>query len=284
MKKIVIIGGNASLSKYLIPKLSETHHVITMGRTNCDVYCDLSDNLGSFEIPENTDIVIHVAACAESNTDEELINTENINALGALKACMTASKANVKHFVLISSIYTALDINSSYYSIYSLSKKHAEELSTLYCKSRELPLTIIRPSQIYDAKGDFRKNQPLLYFMADQAEEGKDIAIYGSNDALRNYIHVEDLVEIIRIVIELRYLGEYCCTNPTNNKLSEIAYAAFEAFNYRGNVIFQKDKNDINDNIFINDTSLYQSIGFYPRININDGMKRLSDYRKKEAL
>ncbi|MGF7050596.1 nucleoside-diphosphate-sugar epimerase [Paenibacillus sp. DS2015] len=284
MKKIIVVGGTASLATYLIPRLSRDHQVVTMGRGNCDLYCDLTDEAESFVVPEGTDVIIHVAASWGSNTDKGIINTEVVNSLGTLKVCMAAYKAKVKHFVLISSMSVAVDKDSLYYNHYAISKRHSEELAEFYCKVKSLPLTILRPSQIYDSKGYFRKHQPLFYLIADRAEVGRDIMLYGSKDALRNYIHVDDLTEIISCTVNKECLGEFSCTNPNNVKLTEIVHAAYKAFNKQGNIIFQKEKDDIQDNVFPNDTFLYDKIEFHPQININDGMKMLSNYRKEQIL
>ncbi len=284
MKKVVIVGGTALLAQYLKPRLLKYYEVVSFGRKNCDIQCDLLDSLDSIVFPDNIDIVVHVAASSNGNNDEEILLTEEVNALGTLKVCIAAHKAKVKHLIIVSSIYATLGENASYYNIYSISKKHSEELAVYFCKSKKLPLTILRPSQLYDEKGEYRKHQPLLYLMADRAEAGEDIIIYGSNDAMRNYIHVEDLVEIIIRIIKTGCLGAYSCTNPQNVKLSEIARAAFSSFNKGGKIIFLKDKKDIPDNVFPIDSLLYEKIGFYPQIGINSGMDKISNYRKRNNL
>lgn len=281
--KIAIVGGSSALAKYLIKSLIEKNEVISLGRKDCDLYCELQDNLDSITLPNNIDTVVHVAAAFNGKTDEEILAVEEINALGTLKACMAARKANVKHFILISSQYTVLSEESLYYSIYSLSKRHSEELAHYYCKMHNLPLTILRPTQIYDAKGAFKKHQPLIYLMADSAETGKDIFIYGRNDASRNYIQVEDLVKIITLVIERKCEGIFSCTNPKNVKLSEIAKSAQLAFNKGGNITFLKEKADIPDNIFDNNIELYKKIGFYPQIDIQAGMNKIAEFRQGGA-
>lgn len=283
MKNVVVVGGTAALAKYLIPELSKEYNIISMGRNNCDIYCDLSDSLESLHFPEETDVVILVAASFEGITDGEMIQTIEVNALGTLKVCMAAYRARVRHIIVISSMSATLEKKSPYYSVYSISKKHSEDLAAYYCDSKSLSLTILRPSQIYDAKGEFRSHQPLLYVMADNAEIGNDISIYGANDAMRNYIHVEDLVQIIGFTIKTECVGIYSCINPRDIKLSDIAQAAFSAFNKGGNLVYLEEKNDIQHNVFFIDTSLYDKIGYYPKVDIFEGMKRLSDYRKKNA-
>lgn len=280
MKKIAIVGGTSSLANYLIPVLSNGNEVITLGRKNCDVYFNLEDNLESIRVPAGVDVVVHTAAVNKGNTDEEIIKTEEINAIGTLKVCMAAKKAGVKHLIIISSQYATLSENSLYYNIYSISKRHSEELATYYCKQNNLPLTMLRPSQFYDAKDEYRKHQPLIYLMADKAENGDSIAIYGQNDALRNYIHIEDFVEIIHRTIEYQCDGIYSCNYPKNVKLSEIAKAAQTSFNNGGEIVFLSGKPDIPDNIFNNKTDLYEKIGFYPQIDIENGMKTIAEYRE----
>lgn len=230
MKRIVVTGGTSALAQYLVPRLSEEYSVLSIGRKNCDLCFDLLENLDSFEIPKGTDVVVHTAASFGGSTDEEIIETEAVNALGTLKLCIAAHKAKVKHLVVVSSICATFNKDSAYYNIYSISKKHSEELAAYFCNDKKLPLTILRPSQIYDANGSFRKHQPLLYMMVDNAEAGKDISIFGTNDAMRNYIHVEDVCEIIYRVIKKHCLGIYPCLNPENIKLSDMARAAFSAF------------------------------------------------------
>ena len=279
MKKITIIGGNSALAKYLIQTLSPGNKVISQGRKYCDFYCNLQDDVESIVIHDSPDVVICTAAAFNGKTDQEIVQTEDVNAIGTLKICIAAKRANVKHLILISSQSAILKENSLYYGIYSLSKRHAEELATYYCSMNHLPLTILRPSQIYDAKGEFRKHQPLIYLIADNAEIGKDITIYGSNDALRNCIYIEDLIEIINRVIERRCEGIYSCTNISDIRLSDIAKAAQCAFNAGGKILFLKDKIDIPNTISENKPDLYEKIGFFPKTDIVEGRKKIAKYR-----
>ncbi|SFL45275.1 NAD-dependent epimerase/dehydratase family protein [Pelosinus propionicus] len=283
MKTIAVVGGTSSLAKYLIPALSKKNAVISLGRKDCDLYCDLQDDLESMVIPADTDVVVHIAAAFNGKTDEEIIKTEEINAIGTLKICMAAKKANVKHLILISSQSVVLSEESLYYSIYSIAKRHAEELATYYCRLNHLPLAILRPSQIYDDKGHFRKHQPLIFLMADHAEKGSNIEIYGRNDALRNYIHVEDFVEIILRTIDKNCEGIYSCNYPKDVTLSEIAKTAQLSFNNGGDIVFLHDKPNIPDNIFDNQIELYEKIDFYPQIDIATGMERIVEYRKSRV-
>ena len=255
--------------------------MVTAGRTGCDVYFDLCDPIEKIELPKDIDVVINTAAGSGGVSFEEMFETENVNVLGVLKLCQLCQQAHIKQLIMISSIFSCLDKSSSFYSIYSLSKRHSDEVAQLYCSMFDVPLVILRPSQFYGVGELYRKNQPFLYGMIDKAEKGGDILLYGSNDALRNFIHVEDVAKIIALVIERKVEGIYTCMNVDNVSYSEVATAAIVAFESKSDIRFLKEKSDIPDNIFEQDDSLYRLIGYYPQISIMLGMKKEAAHRRE---
>jgi nucleoside-diphosphate-sugar epimerase len=278
--RILIVGGTSSLAHALRPVLSEFAAVITAGRTGCDVHLDLSAPVEKIEFPKDIDVVINTAANFGGKSFEEMLQAESVNVLGALKLCRSCTKAHIKHLVLISSIFACLDKNSRFYSIYSLSKKHSEEVAQLYSSMFGLPLTILRPSQFYGVGEVYRKHQPFLSTIIDKAANAEDILIYGSNDALRNFIHVEDVAKIIALVIQRKIEGTYACMNTENVSYSEVAAAAIEAFGSTSTIRFIKEQPDIPNNIFKLDDSLFRLIDYYPQISISLGMKKEVAHRK----
>lgn len=146
-----------------------------------------------------------------------------------------------------------------------------------------MALTILRPTQIYDDAGICRRHQALLYFMADRAEAGEDISLYGSNDALRNYLHLDDLVEICSRVVQGRCTGTFTCANPQSVHLSKVAGAAFSAFGQGGELKFMPEKPDLADLPTIDDDALYGQIDYWPSIDIGEGFKRISNYRESNS-
>lgn len=279
--RILIIGGTSNLAHALMPVLVEFAEVITAGRTGCDVHLDLSDPVENIELPKDIDVVINTAANFGGNSFEEMVQAETVNVLGVLKICQVCAQAQIKQLVLISSIYACLDNSSPFYSIYSLSKKHSDEVAQLYSSIAGLPLTILRPSQFYGVGEAFRKHQPFLFTIIDKAMNNEDIVLYGSNDALRNFIHVEDVARIIALVIQLKIMGVFACMNHKNVSYSEIAVAAIDAFGSKSTIRFMKEKADIPDNIFELDDSLFRMIDYYPQISISLGMKKEAAYRMR---
>ena len=278
--KILIVGGSSSLAQFLRPVLASFADVLTAGRSGCDLTLDLSSEEEQFHLPKGLDAVVHLAAHFGGKDFTGILAAEQVNVLGSLKLCHAAQCAGVGHFVQVSTIFAGLREDSPFFSSYALSKRHAEDVARLYCASANLPLAILRPAQIYGVGATFRKHQPFIYNIIDKAENNEEIVFYGSNDARRNLIHVEDVAEVIARAVRLRILGLHSCPSLTDVRYSEIAAAAINAFDSRSQIRFAADKPDILDNAFEPNDSLYRQIEFFPRVTLELGMKKEAAYRK----
>ena len=236
--KVVIVGGNSSVGSALKAALSASCEVITAGRTNCEIALDLTWPLERFLLPVDVDVIIHTAAHFGGATAADILEAEDVNVLGTLKLCQAAVSSKARHFVLISSIFASLREDSEHYSVYALSKRHAEDVARFVCRSYSLPLAVLRPSQIYGAGPRFRAHQPFLHMMIDKARKGEDIVLYGTHDPRRNFIYIDDLTAVISKVVGTGIVGTYSCQHPCDVTYSQIAKAAFQAFDTRGNVRF----------------------------------------------
>lgn len=281
--RILIVGGTSSLAHALKPVLAEFAEVITAGRSGCDMYMDLSDPVEKIELPKYIDVVINTAAHFGGDDYGQIYQAENVNVLGALKLCQVCLTARVQHLVHISSTSAYLGTTSDYYGIYALSKKQSDEVVQLFYSSFKLPCAILRPSQLYGNEDSFRKHQPFLYTAIEKAEKNEDITIYGTHDALRNYIHVDDFAKLISLVVVKRVEGLHSCTNAIDVSLSQVANAVISAFCCDSRVVYLKDMGDIQDNVFPYDDSLYSQINYFPRISIEEGVKSIAAYRLSKS-
>lgn len=273
--KILLIGGTSAIGTALNKCLSEKNDVVVTGRSSGDIHLNLENWYSPPFIAGKFDAVIHLAADFGGDTDFDFRRTELINSVGTLIACSIAKQVGAKHFVLLSSLSATYDHHSPYYDIYSLSKKHGEETAQLYCTTRGIDLTILRPSQIYDDLGHCRNHQKILYMMYDFAEQNKEIEIYGTNDALRNYIHLADLIRVVESVIEQGCFGKFIVAHPESVRLTEMANKAFAAFDREVKLVFLREKPSLLDLPEIIDYEIYQRIDYFPRITIDEGFRRI---------
>lgn len=276
--RVLIVGGTSSLAQALIPLLRDHCEVLTAGRSGCDVELNLCSH--HIQIPGGIDCVVNMAAAFGGKELPDTLQAMDVNVLGLMKLCHASSKANAKHFVHISSIFADLNHDSPFFGAYSLSKRHSEDVAQLCGRELRLPIAVLKPSRIYGVGEQFRKHQPFLYTIMDKAQRNEDIDFFGSNDALRNFIHAQDVAKIISAVMTMKLEGVYRCVNPDNVTYSQIAAAAIFAFESKSKVRFLRDKPDIPSNGFACDETLFRLIEYFPRISPVQGMQMEAAHRK----
>lgn len=278
--KILIVGSTSTIARAIAERVRRIGHVKFAGRRDADYLLDLAHLDQIPAISERFDLVIHAAADFSGASDQDLVRCELVNSAGTLAVCALARQVGAKRLLLISSSSAAYRPGDSHYGIYALSKRHGEEAAQLFCSERDIALTILRPTQVYDSAGGCRQHQNLLYFMADRAQAGEDICLHGSRDALRNYLYLDDLAEVCFRVVEQDCQGLYTCGYPQSVRLSEVARAAFDAFGQGGRVRFLPEHPDLADLPPLGPQVLYDQIDYCPRVNINDGLKHIKQRRE----
>lgn len=282
---IIITGNTSALSNVLKKYLESAHHIFLTGRNSeADIYLDF----GNYEetpnnLPECADVIIHCAASMNGNGIKDAIQNEVVNSIGAFKVAEIAELVNCKHVIYISSI-SVYEKDNDYFGSYGLSKRHGQENLKFICSKNGISFTALMLSQVYDDTFVFEKHQPLFYNIIENASKGRDITLFGSNDALRNLIHAQDIAEVIKRIIDSRLTGEFDCVSPRSYKLSEIVRIAIDTFNKGGEIRFHQDKPNIGNMNIPHDQSLYESLSFVPQIDLEEGMKRIRNLKRREEI
>lgn len=278
--KVLLVGGNSSLARSLRPALGGFAEVVTAGRNGCDLPLDLA---GALQIPGGFDAVVNTAAHLGGPTPAALAAAVETNVLGLLRLGQACAAAGVGHLVQVSSIFATLPASSPFHNAYALTKRQGDEALQFQARMLRLPLTILRPAQFYGVGESYRRNQPFLYTLMDKAQAGQDIELWGQRDALRNFIHVQDVADMIARVVSTRTLGVFSCCHPQDLHFSQIAQAAVDAFGSRSTIRFLPEKPDTADNIFPFDDALYRALGHTPQISIDRGMQMEASHRRSLA-
>jgi nucleoside-diphosphate-sugar epimerase len=279
--KILLVGSGSALATCLLPILRQHAEVMTAGRGDQDVHIDLGDPRECMVVPAGYDVLINLAAFIGSKTPQDMLRAQEINVLGPLRLAQAAAQAGIGKFVQISSIYAILPPQSPFFSAYALTKRHGDEALDCLCGALNLPLLSLRPSPLYGNDASFSKNQPFLYGLMERAQQHQDITLYGNRDALRNFLHADDLAQTLVAALHRDVRGIYACTHPDNVRLSHIANAAIAAFASCSQVVRLSDKPDVLDNGFTYDNALALACGFTPRISIEEGMRRIAARRQQ---
>ena len=282
MSRVLVVGNRSVVGRAVGRFLEDAGFPVTWaGRTGAEVMFDLG---APFELPPGLagiEAVVMVAGDFGGPTGEALDRAEKVNALGALNVCRLAEGIGARHVTLVSSISAAYRPGDPYFGSYALTKRHGEELAGLFCDQMRLPLAVLRPTQLYDDASAGRRHQGLLYAVIDRAEIGEPIEFFGSYDARRNFLHVDDFAEIVARTVARGLEGVYDCPHPVSVRLSDLARTALAVFGRGGEVRFLPDREDLPDVPEVSGDILYDAVGYRPVIDLAEGISRIKRYREE---
>ena len=165
-------------------------------------------------IIKKDDIIIHLAAITALPQNQVSTNfSYKNNVLETLSILEVARLKGASHFIFASSccvyennIYTLPikeDVITQPSLIYSLGKKHCEELIESYYHNYGLPYTIFRLFNAYGPGADESRLQPgVIPYIISQLKKGNPITLYGDGEQRRDYIFLWDLIELLVCIIK----------------------------------------------------------------------------------
>jgi len=271
MNNILITGNRGFIGSYIQKRLEPHYNIFGINREDG---IDIT-HLGSLEgLGDDIEIdsIIHTAAVV-SNEYEVCFQA---NVIGALNMCRYAKEHDIKQFVLLSTIFALEEEENSYFNNYGKTKKMAEEAAAAFCQEHGITLTILRLAQVYDDKGIAKKGQPMLYYFVDTIKNKGEIMIFGKQNPLRNFIHIDYLCEVILEVVSEKKSGTWNVVENKNHTVTEIAYMLFALLDKKPQIAFAEDRADI-PSVYIPKERRYVSTNI-TSIPLIEGLKRIITY------
>lgn len=296
MPRVIVTGASGFIGRHIVKKIKDTgYEVIGITKTSSKNKLDidkvykigLSDQEELNNVLQTNDIVLHLAwssvpSSSESNSEEDVIS--NIPAsLNFIEAC---TRNKVSHFIFLSSGGTIYG-NAEYLPIdekhptkpispYGIDKLMVEKYLHMYSHRFGLPFTILRPSNVYGPNYRLDKGQGVVGYWLESIYKNEPIDIIKGGDIIRDYLHVDDLAELIRIVI----------AQPIGNQIfnvgTSVGTSLFELLEIIQNLTNReiklsevpKRKFDVDTNILSFD-KLKKQLNWQPKVDLVEGIKRL---------
>ena len=206
-KNIIVTGGSGFVGKFLLNELKECGYKVT----NVDISTGYDIlNWEKIKNLKNFDVVIHLAAKSyvphSYSSPHEFYHTNVVGTLNMLELC----RLNDARMVFTSSYvygipsYIPIDEKHRLESLnpYSHTKILGENLCESYYNNFRVPITILRPSNIY---GEGQNNNFLIPTILSQLNKG-NIKLKDKRPK-RDYIYVKDMVRAY--VLALESMEEY---------------------------------------------------------------------------
>ena len=228
---------------------------------------------------ENIDTIIHAGAFTPKNekqANESFKCTSNIINTEAL---LKANIPNLKKFIFLST----LDVYSLYngvltedspiipVSLYGQSKVYCEKMIASWANQNQLLYQILRIGHVYGpGEEQYQKAIPV---MIRKILNNEPIQIFGTGDAIRSFIYIEDVVDAIIKSVDLEFFdGPINIVGGNQISIKDLAQLLIKNSESNTNVEFIKTT-DIKQRDFIFDNSKMKKLLLKQEIDLAFGLK-----------
>jgi UDP-glucose 4-epimerase len=223
-KRIILIGGNGFVGSNLAASLTKSgyHNIATLTRSALSdnktngvkiVTADFADCDVISKLIRQNDIVVHLACStipSTSEADREKDIKENI--IGTVRLLEVCAAKKISKFIFLSSGGTVYGdhgkkkLREEYrcdpLNSHGAMKLAIEKYIGTFGKLYGLKYAILRPGNIYGRTPDPKRPQGAVDIFYEHCVQGKLINIWGDGSVVRDYIHINDVVDLLVRVIE----------------------------------------------------------------------------------
>uniref|UniRef100_UPI0040473D8B NAD-dependent epimerase/dehydratase family protein n=1 Tax=Algoriphagus sp. TaxID=1872435 RepID=UPI0040473D8B len=279
MAQIIVTGANGFVGKYLVSNLiSSGYQVFEVTR----VLGEITEPSTWSSLPQ-ADVVIHLAAKSfVPDSWSDISGFISCNLLGTIEALNYCKSRNAKLVYVSSYLYgnpqklpisetDELSVNNPY----ALTKKLAEDSCEFYAKSFGIPVTILRPFNVY---GTGQSDQFLIPSLIYQVSKKNKIFVKDL-EPKRDYLYIDDLITAISKAV--MYEGNFDVFNVG----SGISYSVKELIDVIQSCagtnlpVFSESsrrKNEIMDTV-ADICHAKESLNWHPEWTLEEGIKRMID-------
>ncbi|MDE5832500.1 MAG: NAD-dependent epimerase/dehydratase family protein [Desulfovibrio sp.] len=208
---ITVFGGSGFLGSHICDKLSGAGHCVTIVDRRPSPWLradqkmivgDILDEKIADEATRGVDVVFNYAGIADiGEANARPLDTARANVMGNLTVLEACRKNDIKRYVFASSLY----VYGKSGGFYRCSKQACEIYIENYHATYNLPYTILRYGSLYGPRAD-RRNA-IQRFVYEALSKG-EITYYGSPEALREYVHVDDASEATLKILEPEFANQ----------------------------------------------------------------------------
>lgn len=242
---------------------------------------------------EGVDYVFHLAAknCI-SDCQVDPVETADINVRGTVNVFEAARKAQVKKIIYAessavyegSNVFPTPESEVKPESFYAVSKAASMYFAQAYYRFYGLKFTGLRYFNVYGPRQDYRRNvPPVMSAFIIKFLKGESPVIYGTGGKKRDFIYVDDINDFHILCMEdERTDGKvFNLGSGKNYSVTEIYEIISELLEIKIPPIYKSDLSGEAQETLA-DISKAQKLGWKPKTDIIEGLKKMIIYIKKE--
>ncbi len=164
--------------------------------------------------------------------------------------------------------------------VYDEAKRFMESITMAYHTFHKLDTRIIRIFNTYGPRMRLDDGRALPTFLS-QALRGEDVTVYGDGLQTRSFCYVDDLVEGIYRLLMSDYPRPVNIGNPSEITLLQFAEEVLKLTGSKSKIVFEALPQDDPKQRQPNITKAREILGWEPKIDRHEGLKRTLEYFKQ---
>lgn len=291
METILITGAEGFIGKHLTEAFYlNGYQVISVDTRDYSSKLNLKHYKVNIKTPElekvfienNIDYVIHLAAhiSVQNSVKNPLFDAEE-NIIGSLNVLKMCKKYNIKKFIGASTAAVYGDSSNlplkessvlNPLSPYAVSKTAMEN----YIKLSGVDYIIFRYSNIYGCGQNTKGECGVISIFTEKMKQNQEITIYGDGNQIRDFIYIDDVVELNLRAIKSKIKNElYNFSSNTETSINNIFNKLSKLTGYNQAPVYKPQRaGDILKNTL--DNSKVKEL-YTPVISLDEGLKKMTD-------
>ncbi len=301
---ITVLGGLGFMGSHICRELIARKHrvrVFDKLHTDRELVQDIEPQLEIIEgdILRPSDVL---PAIADSDTLIHLVHTTrpgssmddpafdiSSNVVASAKWLMRLPETKVRRILFVSSggtvygIPKTIPINEDHPTdpvcSYGITKLAIEKYLSMYASMFGVEICLLRPSNVYGEGQRLNVGQGVIGVMADRGLRGKPLEIWGTGESLRDYLHVDDMVAAVMLLLD--YSGPRQVFNVSSGRgysVLEIIDILKETLDLPLTISHMADRGfDVPANV-LDSSRLRNETGWQPRVDLASGIARSVDW------
>ena len=303
-KRITVTGGKGFLGKHLVRKLKESGYtqIFSAGHSNYDLV--MREDIRRMYEDSNPDIVIHLAAkvggIGFNHENPATLFYENL--MMGVQMLHEGCLREIEKFVAIGTIcaypkftpvpFKEEDLWNGYpeetNAPYGLAKKMMLVQSQAYRRQYGfnsiflLPVNLYGPGDNFDPQSSHVIPALIKKCVAANLNNEKEILVWGTGEATREFFYVEDAADAIILATE-----KYNKSDPVNIgagfeiSIKELVGLIVELTGFEGRIIWDTSKPDGQPRRMLDTTKALRKFDFKAKTDFREGLKMTIEWYRK---
>lgn len=293
--KVLVLGGNGFIGSNLVERLvTEGHQVRVYDRSPSRLHVldqkveyqngGFSDVTSISKALHDIDIVFHLISGSIPSTSNlspaDDVRDNLVDTIGLLE-CMR--KMGITRIVYMSSGGTIYgdsdeDLINENHSLnpncsYGIVKLAVEKYLTMYQRLYDFEPVILRVSNPYGPWQSKVGIQGLISTLLSKAISNEQVEIWGDGEVVRDYIHIDDVIEACLNVMGSRSTGIFNIGSGVGHSINEVMKIVEEVTQSKLEVKYSKRRDLDVKKVVLDISKAKKVLNWAPKIAIKDGIK-----------